>query len=242
MEFIVWRAQFARSTIVRKISEDSTLMKKHVQREVVMTVHYTVFGINVKLCIGGSTRDLKKRTTKAKASSRKRFAPNRLLFVVIWMRSEGMNRCIVSRLLDQFWLRGLIHSLVLVFSLHALAWARVEQHLLDLQHSRSDRSCVLNKDWFCKFCELDFIKCFGQYISKHYLSRAVNKLDFSRLDSLTWEVVSNIGMLCSSLNHIILCNFDASLIILINWSCFQSLVTKIFKSMTQPNCFLSSIT
>ena len=45
-----------------------------------------------------------------------------------------MNRCIVSRLLDQFWLRGLIHSLVLVFSLHALAWARVEQHLLDLQH------------------------------------------------------------------------------------------------------------
>ena len=57
-------------------------------------------------------------------------------------------------------------------------------------------SYVFDQNWCCK---LDFAEWFGQCISKHELSSAVHELDFSRLDSLTGEVIPNFDMPCSSL-------------------------------------------
>jgi hypothetical protein len=56
-----------------------------------------------------------------------------VLYRGIWIRS---------------FLGGLIHSLVLVLMLRALAWARVERYLLDIQHSRSDGLACLESQIF----------------------------------------------------------------------------------------------
>jgi len=126
-------------------------------------------------------------------------------------------------------LRGLIQSLVLAFILPALAWARVEQHLLELQHSRSDPVVCLELKLILQILQNGPHRVL-LLVHPQVLAQQGRKWDWFLQ---TWQLDGRSGIeyWCALFEPepIILCNFDASLIVAINWGCFQLQVTKIFR-------------
>jgi hypothetical protein len=95
------------------------------------------------------------------------------------------------------------------------------------QNSGSDRVMFLEPESMLQTLQLDSTQSFGQRISERKLSRAVNLHDFSRM---TTRAVSNLDVLCSRWNRIILYHFDATLIGI-----------KTFEKMSRTKSFMTTM-
>jgi len=145
--------------------------------------------------------------------------------------------CILSRHLDQLLLASIDPEPCFLAQMFLLEHESRSTCLIFNTPLWSSESCIFTQNWCHTFFKIDFNDNLVQCISKHEFSRAVNELNFSRLGSLKWY---RTWICFLNLNHHILCNFFAALIVLVKWSCF-SLLAASNQDLGSARLFLNSI-
>ena len=113
-----------------------------------------------------------------------------------------------------------------------VAWARVKQHLLDLQYLRFDEVVSVNQNSHCQVWKVDLTEWFSQCISNYFRGSVGQKMSSTSPDLTAWRRRwYRLLTLCIRAWTRHFCNFDASLIVLTNGSFSLLQVTKVFEQI-----------